>query len=338
MTPHRDQNSGTLILDRICGKLGRIKVASGTLDPEEFRALHALITRLKRERRWDILSLVQQRLVKPLEIMDAFHSGTAHLLPTADDVRPVRRTAERWLAQSDYADNTMAGYSRDVAKIPATLTLSGLPAFLTERRGKEKRNAFNSLLFTMRAYLRDTAPEHRVVKQLPKPLDVEHRPGNPQEPDQIRALASHFRFADELWAICLTGMRAGEYWGKWEATSDRVLIGGTKTLAARRAVPLVYRPSRPRIKHGTFYDALHDVTDKALNVHDLRKTAQRWWEDAGIPDWRVSLYAGHARGKKMLETIYRKPRDLTRLLTEDAERVRAFLGDPPQLGLQVLGA
>jgi len=70
----------------------------------------------------------------------------------------------------------------------------------------------------------------------------------------------------------------------------------------------------------------------------LRKTAQRWWEDAGIPDWRISLYAGHAKGGKDLARIYRRPRDLTRLLVEDAERMRTWLGDPPELGLRVVSA
>jgi hypothetical protein len=166
----------------------------------------------------------------------------------------------------------------------------------------------------------------KLAKALPTPLEVTHREGNPQEPEQIRALALHCRYPDELWALCLTGMRQGEYWGTWEALSDRVTIGGTKTAAARRVVPLVYRPSAPRIAYSTFYHALVRASDGALNVHDLRKTAQRWWEDAGIPDWRISLYGGHAKGRRELATIYRKPRDLTRLLVEDAERVRSWLG------------
>ena len=127
-------------------------------------------------------------------------------------------------------------------------------------------------------------------------------------------------------------------WGTWDVTGDRVVIGGTKTAAARRVVPLIYRPARPTMAYSTFYHALRGLTDGALNVHDLRKTYQRWLEDAGVPDWRISLYAGHAKGGRDLATIYRKPRDLTRLLNEDAERVRAWLGDPPLPAIRAVTA
>jgi integrase len=102
-------------------------------------------------------------------------------------------------------------------------------------------------------------------------------------------------------------------------------------------VPLVYPLTRPAIGYSGFYHALNLATDRAMNVHDLRKTAESWWEEAGIPDWRIEYYVGHVV-RKDLRAIYRKPREMARLLHEDAERVRTWLGDPPQPSIRAVNA
>ncbi len=345
MTPHRDAGQGTFLIDRRCGKLGRLKLASGTIDHGEFAALNAMVTRLKRERRWDVLSLLQQRLVSPLELYDTIHRGETHLLPTAEELRSLPRSIEGWLRDADLAERTKDDYAQRL-RFPARARVAELPTLLAAARvtaiQSGKRATFNNLLDAARAFVRDVlTPEHKLYRALPAALEVARRPGNPQEPDQIRRLAQDWPHADVLWALCLTGMRQGEYWGTWEALSDRVQIQGVKGrrgLPRPRVVPLVYRPTRPTVAYSTFYHQLVARSDRLLNVHDLRKTAQRWWEDAGVPDWRIRLYAGHSRGPEELATIYRQPRDLTRLLIEDADRIRGWLGDPPKLGLRVASA
>jgi len=352
MTPHRDGQAGTFILDRRCGKLGRLKIASGTRDAAEFAALNGMVTKLKRDRRWDLLGLLfapapdQRPAVAPLELFDAIYHGAVGALPTPEELRPLDRMVEHWLPTADVAPRTRTDYRQRLV-FPAGMTLAALPAFLQAQREEAvrsgKRQTFNNLIGAVRSFLRDTVGrDHRVAKALPRQLTVTHRPGNPQEPEQIRALALRIPYPDELWALCLTGMRKGEYWGEWDLLSDRVSVGGTKTPDAHRVLPLVYRIARPRIAYSTFYKALVRDSDGALNVHDLRKTAQRWWEDAGVPDWRISFYAGHAHWRRdvdlKLKTIYRKPRELGRLLEEDAERMRAWLGDPPTPGLRVASA
>lgn len=350
MTPHRDAGRGSYVLDRMCGKLGRLKLASGTTDAAEFAAINAMVTRLKRDRRWDLLGLLVQQIVTPLELYDAFFRGELHALPSADDLRPLPRAIARWLAVADLAPRTIQDYTARLI-FPGGTTVHVLPDLLHAARAAAvqsgKRPTFNNQLTAARAFVRDTLPEGHALRKAVHAiaeLDVTHREGNPQEPDQIRALVLRFPYPDELWALCLTGMRREEYWARpWEVLSDRVQISGVKGRRGQplpRVVPLVYRPARPRIAYSTFYKALVRDSDGALNVHDLRKTAQRWWEDAGVADWRIRLYAGHARRRKhqQLDTVYRKPRDLTRLLVEDAERVRVWLGDPPKLGLRAVSA
>lgn len=345
MTPHRDGNAGTFLVDRQLGKLGRLKMASGTTDPDEFVALNSMITTLKKSRRWDLLALLTQRVVTPLDLMQARDEGKLKTLPSAEALLPLATTVERWLETADLSVRTKGDYRKRL-EFPTGTKVLALPELLRERRGQAiasgKRQTFDNLLATTRALFRDVPGLAKMLEGLPAPFNPPHRPGNPQEPEQIRALALELPYPDELWSICLTAMRQGEYFPeRWTVLSDRVQIQGEKgRLGAPvvRVVPLVYRPARPRITYSTFYKALVRDSDKTLNVHDLRKTAQRWWEDAGVPDWRVSLYAGHAKGRYDLATIYRKPRDLTRLLNEDAERIRAWLGDPPKVGLKAVNA
>jgi hypothetical protein len=342
---HRDKRGGTWILDVRLGKLGRYKAASGTDDVALYRDLVAMLRQLRRARQWDVLALVVQRHMRPLDLYDAYARGELEDLPSPEQVQPIGRAVTRWLRNADVSDRTRHDYAARLTFAPDA-QIRRLPELLNGARGEAirsgKRQTFNNQLTAARAFIRDVFGRHaKLLEAFPQALDVTHREGNPQEPGQIRALAQQLPYPDELWALCLTGMRQSEYWGTWEALTDRVQIAGVKGRHGQplpRVVPLVYRPARPRVAYSTFYKALVRDSGGALNVHDLRKTAQRWWEDAGVPDWRISLYAGHARGRQSLATIYRKPRDLTRLLVEDADRLRAWLGEPPSAGLRVISA
>jgi len=350
MTPHRDAGQGSFLLDRRLGKLGRYKAASGTRDHEEFAALNGMLTKLKRDRRWDLLGLLVQRVISPLELYDAFYRGTLHQLPTADELRALRPAVEQWLPRADLASTTRDEYERALlARIPDGAKAAALPGILRDAadaaRTSGKRPAFNRLLMAARSFAAATfGDEHKLTKAVRAiaTFDESPRPGNPQEPDQIRTLCQHFRFAAEVWSLCLTGMRRLEYFPeRWTVGADRIRIDGVKGrggVPLPRVVPLIYRPTAPTVGYSGFYHALVEASGQTLTVHDLRKTWEVWLEEAGVADWRIELYAGHARGRKNLATIYRKPRDLTRLLVEDADRVRQWLGDPPASGLRAVSA
>lgn len=343
MTPHKDQNAGTFILDRLLGKLGRLKMASGTTDQDDYVALNAMITTLKRQGRYDLLALLAQRVVTPLELMRARDEGKLKTLPSADCLLPLSTTTSRWLAKADLSPRTKDDYAQRLT-FPAGKKMLDLPALLHEARASAiesgKRQTFDNKLMAARSLIRDVPGLASLLEQFPNPLNPEHRAGNPQEPDDIRALALKMPYPDELWAICLTAMRAGEYFPlRWTVLSDRIEIQGEKGKLGKpilRVVPVVYPIARPRITYSTFYKALVRDSGKRLNVHDLRKTGLYWMEAAGVPEWRIKLYAGHSEGREHLAFVYRKPRDLTRIVTEDGERLRAYLGEPPRVGLQVV--
>src|SRR5712691_10858839 len=292
MTPHRDAGQGTFLLDRQLGKLGRYKAASGTTDREEFAALNAMLTKLKRDRRWDLLGLLVRPgpglkpAITPLELYDAFYRGTLHQLPTADELRALRPAIEQWLPRADLAPTTRAEYERALlARIPDGAKAAALPGLLhaaaEAARTSGKRPAFNRLLMAARSFAAATfGDDHKLTKAVRAiaALPESPRPGNPQEPEQIRALCQHFRFAAEVWALCLTGMRRLEYFPeRWTVQADRVRIDGVKGrggVPLPRVVPLIYRPSAPTVGYSGFYHALVEATVGALTVHDLRKT----WE------------------------------------------------------------
>lgn len=349
MSPHRDARGyGTLILDQRCGKLGRLKVASGTLDPGVYLELKAMLRRLTRERRWDLLQLLQQRHVKPLELYDALGRGTVGELPTAEDVRPLKTVVDRALPELDVADSTRAGYQGAFDRLleeHARATLVDLPALLRRQRtaalASGKRVAYNRFRAACFSLLRQVLrPDHPILREARAvtALEEDPRAGNPQTPKELRQLVTALGDLGPIaWALALTGMRQDEYFaGRWQVlANDRVHVQGTKSKGSRRLVPLIYPIAPASVGYKPFLSALREVSKGSVQPHDLRKTFSRWGEDAGVPGWRVELYMGHSLAGK-LDALYRLPLDPTAILHEDAARYRTHLGDkPPEQRLAV---
>ena len=87
-----------------------------------------------------------------------------------------------------------------------------------------------------------------------------------------------------------TGMGPKEYWGKWQAGPNSVRIFGTKREARRRNVPLLFRPTPPSTETPSGF------------AQALRRAAGDVTE----------LYERH---------------EVARILDEDAERLRTYLGE-----------
>ncbi len=68
-TPHRDGGHGTLIIDRCFGRVGRIKRASGTMDPDVLRAIKAKMVTLFQAGRIEPLVAVRDRQLHPLDLL-----------------------------------------------------------------------------------------------------------------------------------------------------------------------------------------------------------------------------------------------------------------------------
>ena len=329
---------GTLVLDRICGQLGRLRIASGTHNREEWRKLNAMITDLRKEGRWDLLQLVQRGRISPLELYWKRFRGEA--LPRAEELVPLEPAATAWVTQYGKAESTRDRYDglwRRFHERHPGATVGQLPALLREDRATLRAATWNLLRSAVLCMIRDTvgkrSPLYLDVLDLP-PVEVHARPGNPQTAAQIRTLTEAMpKDAAIIWALCLTGMRKGEYWGKWELLPDRIQVYGTKSKAAVRTIPKVFPIALPRCDYWRFVHRLHDVTQGTVRPHDFRKTYAGWLEDAGIARTRRKMYLGHAVGD--VTELYER-RELTQYLQDDAEKVRTWLGEPPTHQLQVV--
>jgi hypothetical protein len=334
---YRDGGQGTFVLDLRLGKLGRLKRASGTSDLVIFRDVRTTLVRLRRERRWDLLALVVNRLVTPLGLCEAIWGGRQDELPTGAEAQPLRQVVDRWIAGLDRAPVTRREYERMLLRVATERArLADVPLILARERALAmrtgKRAAFNRLYAALRTLLRHVVgPDHRLLREVQRVewLRESPRQGNPQSVDAVRSLAGKLgRHAPTLWALCLTGMRRGEYFGRrFTVLPDRIAIRGTKTRAAAREVPRPYPVESPTCEYRWFKGLLSEASGGAVRVHDLRYTYQRWLEEAGVPEVRIKCYAGHA--VRDVSELYRRGRGFAEHLAGDAEKLRAWFGSPP---------
>jgi integrase len=89
-----------------------------------------------------------------------------------------------------------------------------------------------------------------------------------------------------------------------------------------RNVPLVIRPTVPRMHRRTWEDKVRERTGRAIVPYDLRRTYAHWLEEAGIPRTRRRMYLGH--GARDATDLY-ESHEVEGFLAEDAAKPRQFL-------------
>ena len=334
MSPHRSHASGTFVIDRRFGPVGRILRASGTTNSNTFRAIQVTLTELYRLGRVDLLEAVRDRVLHPLQLYDAVRFNRLDQLPTAADARVLRTEIDTWLPTAEIRDVTRHDYAqrlyRLIARAPEARLLALSELLRQEReicQRADQRPTFNRIRAAAQAFVRDVlGPTHRLYAQVRavRKLTETPRKGNPLTVAQADALAAALRqHGPVLWALCLTGMRRSEYWGRWEPAGDRLLIHGTKTVGADRFVPMVLPIARATTAYWGFSRALRLASAGSACVHDLRKTFSHWCEGAGIPRTRRRLYLGH--GRRDVTDLYEE-HDVSSFLENDAKALRRFLG------------
>lgn len=212
-----------------------------------------------------------------------------------------------------------------------------LAGYRDECQRDNRRRTFNLTRSAAQAFLRDfVGRTNRLWKAVAEIQRLKEAPrrGNPQSVAQVRGLARELgSHGSTLWALCLTGMRAGEYWGDWEVRNDRIMVHGTKTACSDRFVPLAFPILRPATKYWGFVQALRKATGGHVRVHDARKTYAHWLESAGIPRTRRRLYLGH--GRRDITDLYEE-RDVRDFLSSDAQMLRGYVGGEPETTLKVV--
>jgi integrase len=221
----------------------------------------------------------------------------------------------------------------------ADATVDDLPGILRAYRTASKGpTMFNRTRAAVLAFLRDTVGRsHPLYGQI---RDIQPRKESPRKPQPF-TVAELVALSEKLgiygpcaWAMAMTGMGAGEYWGRWVAKADRVLIYGTKRAGRHREIPLAGDLAASRGSAAAFAKAFKKALESPGRVpYDLRHTFATWLEEAGIPRTRRRLYLGH--GAKDVTDLYER-HEITRFLAEDSDRLRKLVdGKAPTTALKL---
>ncbi len=353
MTPHRDRNRGTPILDRQFRGVGRLKRASGTSDPQLFRLLDAMLTTLYKQGRIDILQALAVGALTPLQVWDRYRLGEIDRLPSADTMLPLDPAVWEWIRTKKCSTHHRAGLTYAFRALlrgaKKNATVADLPALLRNlRRKTDTPRMFNRIRSAAQAYISEhIGQSHWLYGQVReiKSLEVDRQEGRPLTVARARELVAQMGDAGPmLWSMAITGMGPGEYWGRWNVLADRVHIKGTKREGRVRDVPYVGPVVTPTMPYPRFRRALllastglptavaASKSPLAVRVYDLRRTFTNWMEAAGIVRTRRKLYLGHKAGD--VTDLYER-HEVAGFLVEDGAKLRHYLGvgDPPRMRL-----
>jgi hypothetical protein len=343
MSPHKDRARGTLILDRQFRGVGRLKRASGTVDPKMFGLLDNMLTTLYKAGRIDLLQGIATGILTPLEVWARFRLGELDRLPTVETMKPLMESLDEWVKGSKKEPWTVASRKSSVSAVRKRAkkgaSIQDLPRILRKYAAEtDTPTMYNRTISNMMAFLRDSLgrrhPIYGEVHDLPK-LKERKAKGQRLSAKEMRDLRTslnahgektgHGPLGDMAWSMAITGMGPGEYWGKWEMRADRFHIEGTKREGRIRDVPLVGPVSVPVVSYRTFGDELEAATSDRIGVYDFRRTFAHWMELAHIPRTRRKLYMGH--GATDVTDLY-EWHEVESFLAEDGAKLRAFLGEP----------
>lgn len=334
MSPHKTNKRGTYTLDRTVKGVGRIKRASGTNDAALAKLMDAMLLTLKKAGRLDVLRAIRDGVNTPLEVWNKYRAHDLDSLPTPEGMRDLAEAMKDWARTAEASDwhrqsrqsqaNVLLAHARKGD------TLAELPEVLRRYQAKAGgKTMFNRVRSMAQAFVRDTlGRSHPVYGQLrdviPKKVKVrEPRPF--LTPQELAAFAPAMGIYEPcVWAMALTGMGPGEYWGRWTAKADRVVIYGTKRSGRRREIPLVGPLAAARGTREGFQRKWRKEADPDRVPYDLRHTFAVWLEAAGIPRARREIYRGHLA--RDIGDIYER-HEVTAFLADDGEKLRAWVGD-----------
>lgn len=342
MSPHKDGKSGTYILDRQFGEVGRIKLASGTTHLPTFRRLDDMLTGLKNVGRFDVLRGIKARWYTPLQVLEHYEVGRLDKLPRGGAMRPLKEALESWWTalpqETEHTKNQKYNVKHLVKGAGARASVADLPAAVRRLRttlAKTPRQ-FNSVRSTALAFARDTEGKSSDVYAGVRDVTIygkkaiaaaSTRAPRPVMPPALLAIGARMTPDEraQLWTLALTGMRPKEYFGAWEDRGAAILVRGTKTEAAVRTVPALRRegaPARAAWQEKKFRERLAEVSEGQVRLYDLRRTFARWLEEAGIVRARRKLYLGHSTGD--VTSLYER-HEVQAFLAEDTAKLAAWL-------------
>jgi len=348
--PHRDSGKGTLIID-VVTHVGRIKRASGTMEPPVLKKLKGMITALAGSTHAEYVRAIRDGQMTPLEVYDLYRVHGADKMPTMDAIKGLGAALDAWIKDAECGERHRAAHKtmrrRIMEKAKPDAAVKDLPSLLegvrTRYKTHKKHAAFNRIRASALSFARDTLrrshPIYGSIIEVPGLRERKLRENNPQTPDQITALVAKLTTeADRaaVWGMALTGMGPGEWYGKWALKPDRIHIDGTKREARVRDIPRVMverfsvggvatKPPKSKTVEWPirqFAEALKLASGGDVQPYDLRRTYAHWMEESGIIRTRRRQYMGHSTG----DVTERYERSVVAAyLAEDAERLTNWI-------------
>lgn len=351
MTPYKSGGRGSLIVDLKVRGIP-IRKATGCKADRRGRADFAAIVAMLRSfgdpatENLDLLRDIAAGVRTIAEVFQAYRKGTVDGLATGPRATAdLRATWTTWLERQGGGNKVnRRGALKALLAIQSDARVCDLPeltrTLVTQYVDAGKARTAIQHRMSVLSFLRDTLGlRHQVRLQV---LDV-HPPkhtakkGHPQSVLEALAIRAQLvpRAAEHWWALCLTGMRAGEYFPRhWTAQGDTIEIRGTKNASAVRSCPLAEPIAAPTTSYKTFTIDLRKVTKGAVTAHDARRSCRIWMREAGIPRVDRDLFLGHEH--RDMEALY-EHQEAIRVMAEARRKLVAYLTEQRRSQMRRIG-
>jgi hypothetical protein len=327
-----------LVVKRTYPGVGKIERASGTRDRQLFRRILDMMDVFHREGRYDVLALIRDRKLSPLEAWRHYSTGQWDRIPKAEALESLEDAWSAWLQDHECSEE----HRHDLAKALTRLltldpkaTVAGSIKLLSQYReqSKDKARTFNKTRSAVRRFLEAQTGKYShlwLEAARIQPLTVAPKLYRasllPDEAVEVRRQLKA-NAGDMWWTLCTTGMRVrSEYLaGRWRVEGNAVIIETAKQrggLVKTRMVPVLWPPMAPQLSYFGFRTAL-DTLPRKLAAHDARRTFTRWLTGAGIERIRREIYLGH--GPRNVTDLY-EWHEVQRHLEEDRGRLLEYIG------------
>jgi integrase len=335
--------SGSLPIDLQFRGVGRLHLRSGTTKRQVRDSMKAMLRTLYQMGRQDVLRDLKANRISVMALYERYRHGSLHELPTGELMRPLGATWTEWLVGHEIAESTRKDYQSAWTRLGAAeeATFTDLPALLAVHRRASlgvRPRTFNkdraAIMAFVNAELGDAHWLALACKRIALLKIGKERklPFHPLTVEEAKALAAKLErhHARTLWAFCLTGMRPEEMFEEhgnaWSMEDTGIRIHGTKSPAADRIVPRIGILVKPDTGRLAFYRALRGASGETVAPYDLRRTYARWLDLARIPQFRQDYYMAH--GPRDLNALYKRMREVSVALQEDAAALEGLVGEP----------
>jgi integrase len=366
---HTSNGAGTLLLERKIAGIN-IRRASGTKSPDELAAIILLLEALGKTGRVDLVAKVASGQVRALALLRLSLAGQPFPSPTSAapltlgeaikyerralllaDAVPLLILSKKHCRPSHLKE--MRRQLLALAKRHPEKLVSDLSGVLIKEREAytkvDHRAAFtrlraNSMVLAAWADGGAHGKTWLEVRDGIATTPVEPKQRRKHNPFKVSTMETLRRLMNQtvpgtgevLVALCLTGMRPSEYWGRvWYVDRDCIRVNGTKTRNAQRQVPVIAEVAQPVLTFQLWARVFREVLRKYITLdarpgtalawtpYDCRRSFAHWCDEAGVPRGRSAHYLGHSPTTITDHYAFSYPTDDE--VREDGARLRDFL-------------